>query len=85
MAFFISLLIGGIAGWIAATFMKNAGYGLLPDIAIGVIGGLIGGWVFAVIGITGGSFIVLLITAIIGAVVLLAASQAAKRAGLFAT
>lgn len=85
MAFFISLVIGGLAGWLATTFMKDAGYGLLADIAIGVIGGLIGGWVFAVIGITSGGLLASLITAIIGAVVLLAGSQAAKRAGLFAT
>ena len=84
MAFFLSLLIGGVVGWIAAQMMKEAGDSLLLDVSVGVIGGLIGSWVFGAIGIISG-LIGAIITAIIGAVVLLAAFQAAKRAGLFAT
>jgi uncharacterized membrane protein YeaQ/YmgE (transglycosylase-associated protein family) len=84
MAFFLSLLIGGVVGWITAQQMKKIGDSLLLDIAVGVIGGLIGSWVFGVIGIISG-LIGAIITAIIGAAVLLAAFQAAKRAGLFAT
>ncbi len=84
MNFFVSLLIGGVVGWIAAQLIKEAGNNLLLDISVGVIGGLIGSWVFGAIGITSG-IIGAVITAIIGAVVLIAAFQAAKRAGLFAT
>ncbi len=84
MSFFICLLIGGVAGWVAGQVMKDAGYGMVSDIAIGVIGGLVGGWVFTAIGIAGG-IIGSIITAIIGAAILIGAFQAAKRAGLFAT
>jgi uncharacterized membrane protein YeaQ/YmgE (transglycosylase-associated protein family) len=84
MIFFLSLLIGGVVGWIAGQMMKEIGDSMLLQIAIGVIGGLIGSWVFAAVGIIGG-LIGAIITAIVGAMVLLAAFQAARRAGLFAT
>ena len=85
MAFFISLLVGGIAGWVAALIAKEHGYGLIADVAIGAIGGLIGGWVFVAIGLSGGGFFASLITAIIGAVIFIGAFQAAKRGGMFAS
>ena len=37
------VLIGGIAGWLANRLMKRGGSGILLNIAIGVIGGFIGG------------------------------------------
>jgi uncharacterized membrane protein YeaQ/YmgE (transglycosylase-associated protein family) len=44
------LVIGGIAGWLANVVMKtNRSQGLLMDIIIGIIGGLIGGWLLTVI------------------------------------
>jgi uncharacterized membrane protein YeaQ/YmgE (transglycosylase-associated protein family) len=74
------LIVGGIVGWLATQFVKGESYGLFADIAIGVIGGVIGGWVFAQVGITGGGLISSIMTAIIGAVVLIAALRAFKRA-----
>lgn len=46
-----SLLIGAIAGWLAGKLMKGGGFGLLLNIVIGIIGGVVGNWLFATLGI----------------------------------
>lgn len=80
MSLLVYLVIGGIAGWITGMILKGDGYGVLADIAIGVVGGVIGGWVFGAIGINGGGFFGALITAIIGAVGLSYGLRAFRRA-----
>ena len=74
------LVVGGIVGWLAAQFVKGERYGVFANIAIGVIGGVIGGWVFGAIGITAGGWIGLIITAIVGAVISIAVFWAIKHA-----
>jgi uncharacterized membrane protein YeaQ/YmgE (transglycosylase-associated protein family) len=39
------IVVGLIAGWLAGRVMKGRGYGLIGDIFIGVIGGLLGGFI----------------------------------------
>ena len=46
-----SLIIGGVAGWLAGTIMKGEGYGVLVNILLGIVGGLVGGLVFGLLGI----------------------------------
>lgn len=41
-----SLLVGGVAGWLAGNFMKGGGYGIIMNILLGIIGGVVAGWVF---------------------------------------
>lgn len=41
----IALVIGAIAGWGAGKLMNGGGFGLLWDIIIGIVGGVLGGWV----------------------------------------
>ena len=75
MDVFSWIIIGLIAGWLAGRFMTGGGFGVLGDIIIGMVGGLIGGWVATsmlhinerVIGINLGSILM----AFAGAVVLL--------------
>jgi uncharacterized membrane protein YeaQ/YmgE (transglycosylase-associated protein family) len=66
-----SLVIGGVAGWLAGQIMKGRGHGVLMNVIIGIIGGAIGGFVFGLLGITTGGMIGQLITATIGAVILI--------------
>ena len=40
------ILIGLTVGWIAGQFLKGGGFGILGDIVVGVIGALIGGFLF---------------------------------------
>jgi uncharacterized membrane protein YeaQ/YmgE (transglycosylase-associated protein family) len=74
------LIIGIAAGWLAGQLMKGGGYGLIGDLVIGVIGALLGGWLFGMLGIFAGGLIGRLITATIGAVVLLFLIRLIKRA-----
>ena len=39
------IVVGLIAGWLAGKVMKGGGYGLIGDIVVGVIGGVLGGWI----------------------------------------
>ncbi len=66
-----SIIIGGIAGWLAGLIMKGQGYGVLVNILLGIVGGLVGGWVFALLGIAATNIIGQLICATVGAVLLI--------------
>ena len=65
------LLIGLAAGWLAGQIMKGGGFGLIGDLIVGVIGALLGGFLFGLLHIAGGGLIWQLITATVGAVLLL--------------
>ncbi len=67
----VLLIVGLVAGWLAGRIMRSR-YGLLGDIVIGVIGAYLGKWLFGLLGVSlGGGIPGTLITAVIGAVVLL--------------
>jgi len=70
-ALLVFLLIGAVAGWIAGLLMKGKGFGLAGNIVIGIIGALIGGFLFGLLGIHTGGFLGSIITATIGAVLLI--------------
>ncbi len=67
------IVLGLIAGFIASKIVNKRGDGLILDIVLGVVGALIGGWLFSVFGMSGvsGLNIYSLIVAVIGAVVVL--------------
>jgi uncharacterized membrane protein YeaQ/YmgE (transglycosylase-associated protein family) len=65
------LIIGGLAGWIAGQITKGRGFGILGNLVVGVVGAVLGGFLFSVVGLSGTNIIGSLITAVIGAVVLL--------------
>ena len=71
MGWIAFLVIGLIAGWLAGVIMKGKGQGLLINLVIGVIGAFLGGYLFGVLGLSAYGFIGSLITATVGAVVLL--------------
>ena len=75
------LIIGAIAGWLAGTFVKGGGFGLIGDIIVGIIGAFIGGWLAGVLHIHVGSGLVsTILTAAAGAIVLLVILRAVRRA-----
>ena len=76
----IFLVIGAIAGWLAGNVMKGGGFGLVGDIVVGIIGAFIGGWLFGVFGIAAGGLIGAVITAFVGACVLLFVIRLIKKA-----
>ncbi len=68
---FIFLALGAVAGWLAGLIMKGNGFGLIVNILVGIIGAIIGGWIFTLLGISTSGFIGAMITAVAGAVILL--------------
>lgn len=74
------LVIGAIAGWLAGQLVKGRGFGLLGNIVVGIIGALVGGFIFRAAGASpGGGTMGSLITAVVGAVVLLFLSGLIRR------
>ena len=64
------IVIGLIAGWLAGKIARGAGYGCITDIVLGLVGSVLGGWLFMKLGILGGGFLVSLAAATVGAVII---------------
>ena len=75
------LSIGAVAGWLAGTFVKGGGFGLIGDIIVGIIGAFIGGWLAGVLHVhVGSGWVSTILTAAAGAIVLLVILRAVRRA-----
>ncbi|MBK5197693.1 MAG: GlsB/YeaQ/YmgE family stress response membrane protein [Methyloceanibacter sp.] len=68
------IVLGLIAGFIASKLYSGSGQGFLMDIVLGIVGAVVGGYLFTAIGATGitGFNLYSMFVAVIGAVVLLA-------------
>jgi len=44
MGILAALVIGAIAGWLAGLIVRGAGFGLIGNIVVGIIGALVAGW-----------------------------------------
>jgi len=65
------LVIGLIAGWLAGKIARGRGFGCIGDILLGLIGSVIGGWIFTKLGIVhANTFLFSLAAATVGAVLL---------------
>ena len=77
MSWIISLIIGGIIGWLASIVMKtNAQMGLIANVLVGIVGSMLGYWLAGVLGIGAAGGIVGFLVAIAGAVLLIFILQA---------
>ncbi|MCU0463620.1 MAG: GlsB/YeaQ/YmgE family stress response membrane protein [Anaerolineae bacterium] len=80
----IWIVVGAIAGWLASMVMKtNHRQGLVEDIIVGIVGGLLGGWLLGALGVNAGVTgfnLGSLLTAFVGAIVLLALLRVVRRA-----
>jgi uncharacterized membrane protein YeaQ/YmgE (transglycosylase-associated protein family) len=74
------LIIGGVAGWLAGLIMKGRGFGVLANIGIGIVGSVLGGFVFRLLGLAAQGAVGELVTATAGAVLLLVIVSAVKKA-----
>lgn len=74
------LVIGFLAGWIAGLLTRGRGFGCLGNVAVGLVGAVIGGYLFNVLGIRGSAgFLGSLVVAVIGAGILLVAANLLRR------
>ncbi|MGA9115729.1 MAG: GlsB/YeaQ/YmgE family stress response membrane protein [Bacteroidota bacterium] len=75
----LSLLVVGVAaGFLTGKFTRGAGFGLIGDLIIGVIGSFIGAWLFGLLGISVGGVLGAYVAAIAGALLLLYALRRAR-------
>lgn len=65
------IIIGILAGFIAGKLMRGGGFGIIVNLIVGIIGAVLGGWIFGVLGIAAGGILGSLVTATVGAIVLL--------------
>lgn len=71
MEFLYFLLIGAVSGWLAGQIWKGAGFGIIGNIIVGIVGGFVGGWLAGNLGIGGGGLLWQIIIAVGGAWLLL--------------
>ena len=69
------IILGLIAGWLSGKITRGQGFGLLADLFLGLIGGVIGGWVFTLLGIRAFGLIGSLAAATVGATILVALAR----------
>lgn len=75
------IVLGLLSGFIASKIVNKSGEGILMDIVLGIVGAIVGGWLFATFGHSGvtGLNLYSLLVSIIGAVILLVAYHAIRR------
>lgn len=72
MDWIITLIIGGIVGWLASIVMKtNAQMGWIANVLVAIVGSFLGYWLAGVIGIATTGDILRFVVAVIGAVLLI--------------
>jgi uncharacterized membrane protein YeaQ/YmgE (transglycosylase-associated protein family) len=62
--------IGLLAGWLAGKVSRGRGFGCIANVLLGLVGAILGGWVFTKLGVLGGGFLFSLAAATLGAVIL---------------
>ncbi len=79
MAIVWFLLIGLAAGWLASQIMKGGSSSLITDLIMGVIGAILGGFLFGLLGLAATGLVGSLVTATVGAIVLIAGLRLINR------
>jgi uncharacterized membrane protein YeaQ/YmgE (transglycosylase-associated protein family) len=76
------IVLGLVAGFIGSKIVNKSGEGFFLDIILGVVGAVVGGWIFSIFGVRGVSGLNLysLVVAVIGAIVVLFAYHAIRKA-----
>jgi uncharacterized membrane protein YeaQ/YmgE (transglycosylase-associated protein family) len=81
MSLFAWLLLGLLAGFIASHLVNHRGEGMVLDILLGIVGAIVGGWVFHMLGLTGINRLNLysLLIAVLGSVLFLVVYHGIRR------
>lgn len=69
------IIIGLLAGWIAGHLTRGRGFGCVVDVILGLIGAVLGGWIFTRLGVVALGFFGSLAAATVGAVLLVAIAR----------
>ena len=82
MSFLAWIVLGLLAGFIGSKIVNKSGEGILVDILLGIVGAIVGGWLFNTFGATGvtGLNLYSILVAVVGSVVFLIVYHAIRRA-----
>jgi uncharacterized membrane protein YeaQ/YmgE (transglycosylase-associated protein family) len=69
------IVIGLLAGWIAGQLTRGRGFGCVVNVLLGLVGAVIGGWIFTRLGVVAWGFVGSLAAATVGAVLLVAVAR----------
>ena len=70
------VVVGLLAGWLAGFVMKDGGYGLIGDLGLGLVGSVVGGWIFWALGASAGvGLLPTVFVAFVGAVIMIVAQR----------
>jgi uncharacterized membrane protein YeaQ/YmgE (transglycosylase-associated protein family) len=73
MNILITIILGGIVGWLGSLIMKtNAQMGILANVIVGIIGSFLGFWLAGQIGLGAGGDVGRWLIAVVGAIILIA-------------
>ena len=72
------IIVGAVAGWLGGLITQGKGFGILGNIVVGILGGLVGGWLFKLFNVQTNGFYGEIITAFVGAIVLIWLSKRLK-------
>lgn len=79
MSLLVWIILGGLAGWLAGQLTKGRGYGCLGNILLGIVGSVVGGWLFSLIGFRVVGGIGGFVAAVIGAIVVISIARLFSR------
>jgi uncharacterized membrane protein YeaQ/YmgE (transglycosylase-associated protein family) len=80
MSLLYAIVIGIVAGWLAGLIVKGRGFGMVGDLIVGIVGAVVGSFVFDILGITTYGLTGTLVMSVIGAVLFLALVKVLKHA-----
>ncbi len=69
--FCLLLVVGALAGWIAALILKGRGLGLIGNLVVGVLGAFLGDWLIRLVGFTPRTSLAAFLAALAGSLALL--------------
>ena len=70
------VIVGLLAGSLAGIVMKDGGYGLIGDLGLGLVGSVLGGWIFRALGVSAGvGLFPTMVVAFVGAVLVIVAQR----------
>jgi uncharacterized membrane protein YeaQ/YmgE (transglycosylase-associated protein family) len=80
MGILAAIVIGAIAGWLAGLIVRGAGFGLIRNIVIGIVGALVASWILPQLGVSlGGSAVRDIVNATMGGVFILVVLSLVRR------
>ena len=72
MDIIVTLIIGGVIGWLGSMVMKtDAQMGILANIVVGIVGSFLGFWIAGLIGLGASGPILRWVIAVVGAAILI--------------